>query len=151
MRDGHGGVSIGSEVSGGIKNIFTDHCEMSSPNLQRALRIKTNAQRGGTIENIRFENVKVGQVAEAVIEVDFYYEEGPNGPFKPIVKDVYVANVTCNKSKYGIYLRGFPNAPITGVHIANCTFDNAAKGNFFENVKDVDVKNVTVNGKEVTL
>lgn len=151
MRDGHGGVSIGSEVSGGIKSIFTDHCEMSSPNLQRALRIKTNAQRGGTIENIRFENVKAGQVAEAVIEVDFYYEEGPNGPFKPIVKDVYVADVTCNKSKYGIYLRGFPNAPITGVHIANCTFNNAAKGNFFQNVKDVDVKNVTVNGKPVTL
>jgi len=151
MRDGHGGVSIGSEVSGGIKSIFTDHCEMSSPNLQRALRIKTNAQRGGTIENIRFENVKVGQVAEAVIEVDLYYEEGPNGPFKPIVKDVYVADVTCNKSKYGIYLRGFPDAPITGVHIANCTFNNAANGNFFQNVKDVDLKNVTVNGKAVTL
>ncbi len=83
MQDGHGGVSIGSEVSGGIRNVFVERCKMSSPHLQRALRIKTNSYRGGVIENIHFSNVTVGQVAESVIEVDFYYEEGEGGPFKP--------------------------------------------------------------------
>ncbi|MBV9082915.1 MAG: glycoside hydrolase family 28 protein [Acidobacteriaceae bacterium] len=151
MKDGHGGVSIGSEVSGGIRNILTNHCHMSSPNLQRGLRIKSNSYRGGTIENIRFENVTIGQVAEATVEVDFYYEEGPGGPFKPVVRDIYIDHVTSQKSKYGIYLRGFPNDPINGVHISDCNFENAAKGNFFEAVAQVDVKNVDVNGKPVTL
>ncbi len=151
MKDGHGGVSIGSEVSGGIKNMYIRRCEMSSPHLQRALRIKTNSYRGGEIENIYFMNVKVGQVAESVIEVDFYYEEGEGGPFKPVVKNVFVSNVTCQKSKYGMYLRGYANAPITGVHIAHCTFNNAEKGNFFQHVAAVSVDDVTVNGKRITV
>lgn len=150
MKDGHGGVSIGNEVSGGIRNIFVDACRMSSPNLQRALRIKTNSYRGGVIEGIHFTNVTVGQVAQAVIEVDFYYEEGEGGPFRPIVKDIFVGDVTCQKSKYGIYLRGYAQDPITGVNLSNCTFNNAAQGNFFQNVEAVKVNHVEVNGKLVT-
>ncbi len=83
MKDGHGGVSIGSEVSGGIRNVLTENCQMSSPNLERALRIKTNSYRGGVIENIGFRNVTVGEVKEAVIEVDYFYQEGEGGPFMP--------------------------------------------------------------------
>jgi polygalacturonase len=150
MKDGHGGVSIGSEVSGGIRGIYTDNCQMSSPHLQRALRIKTNSYRGGTIENIVFRNVTVGQVAEAVIEVDFFYEEGEGGPLPPVVRGINVANVTCQKSKYAIFLRGFSNDPISGVSIANCTFNNAAEGVLFQNVKAVDIKDVLVNGKPVS-
>ena len=149
MKDGHGGVSIGSEVSGGIRNVFVERCEMSSPNLQRALRIKTNSHRGGVIEGIHFSNVKVGQVAEAVIEVDFYYEEGEGGPFRPVVKDIVVDDVTCEKSKYGIYLRGYPNDPISGVAISHCRFENAALGNTFQNVESVRMADVIVNGKLV--
>jgi polygalacturonase len=151
MKDGHGGVSIGSEVSGGIRNILTGNCRMSSPNLERGLRIKTNSVRGGAIENIRFENVTIGEVKEAAVEVDFYYEEGAGGPFQPKVKDIYIANVTSEKSKYGIFLRGFPDAPIAGVTISGCAFRGATKGNFFENVRGVNVENVVVNGKPVTL
>lgn len=150
MKDGHGGVSIGSEVSGGIRNIFTRNCEMSSPNLQRALRIKTNSYRGGAIENIVFHDVHVGQVAEAVIEVDFFYEEGAGGPFQPVVKGVDVARVQCQQSKHAIFMRGFPNAPISGVSIADCTFNNAKEGTLFQDVQRVELKNVLVNGKPVT-
>ena len=56
MKDGHGGVTIGSEVSGGVRNVFTENCDMDSPNLDRALRIKTNSVRGGFIENIFMRN-----------------------------------------------------------------------------------------------
>ena len=150
MKDGHGGVSIGSEVSGGIRNIYTSNCEMSSPNLQRALRIKSNSYRGGVIENIVFHNVNVGQVAEAAIEVDFYYEEGPGGPFNPIVKDVDVADVSCARSKYAIYMRGYPNDPISGVSISNSSFQNASEGTFFQDVNRVEFKNVVVNGKALS-
>ena len=147
MKDGHGGVSIGSEVSGGIRNVFVENCRMSSPSLQRALRIKTNSHRGGAIENIYFRNVTVGQVAEAVIEVDFFYEEGEGGPFKPVVNNVVVSDVTSTKSKYGLYLRGYKSAPIRGLTVSKCTFENAAKDNLIENVESVKMSGVTVNGK----
>ena len=147
MQDGHGGVSIGSEVSGGVRNIQVRRCRMSSPHLQRALRIKTNSYRGGVIENIGFHNVTVGQVAEAVIEVDFYYEEGEGGPFRPVVKNIDVSHVTCEKSKHAVFLRGYKAAPISGVTISDCSFGNAAEEAVFQNVESVSLKNVTVNGK----
>ena len=151
MADGHGGVSIGSEVSGGIRNVFVDHCKMDSPHLQRALRIKTNSYRGGKIENINFRNTTVGQVAEAVIEVDYFYEEGEGGPFMPIVENIYVANVTSKKSKHGLYLHGYENDPIRGLTAVACTFDGAAEGNYLENVAQVNLRDVTVNGKAVKI
>jgi polygalacturonase len=147
MKDGHGGVSIGSEVSGGVRNILIDNCVMSSPNLERGLRIKTNSYRGGAIENIRFENIAIGEVKEAAVEVDFHYEEGAGGPFKPTVKDIYIANVKSRKSKYGVYLRGFPDAPITGVTIKDCDFEDTQDGNYFEDVAEKRMSNVIVNGK----
>jgi len=151
MKDGHGGVSIGSEVSGGIRNVFVENCNMSSPHLERALRIKTNSYRGGAIENIYFGRVTVGQVASAVIDVDFYYEEGEGGPFQPVVNNVVVSDVTCQKSRHGLYLRGFRNAPIRGLTVSNCDFANAEKGNFIENVESVRLTNVTVNGKPAAI
>lgn len=150
MEDGHGGVSIGSEVSGGIKNIIVESCPMSSPHLQRGLRIKTNSYRGGVIEGITFSHVTIGQVAEAAIEVDFFYEEGEGGPFRPAVKNIVVSDVTCGKSKYAVFLRGYANDPISSVNISHCTFDGAAKGAFFEHVESVRIADTTMNGKPLT-
>ena len=79
MKDGHGGVVIGSEISGGARNIFAEKCRMDSPQLDRALRFKTNAVRGGLIEGVSMRDVTVGEVAEAVVTIDFFYEEGENG------------------------------------------------------------------------
>ena len=79
MKDGHGGVVIGSEISGGVRNVFAEHCRMDSPHLDRALRLKNNAVRGGVVEDIYMRDVTVGQVAEAVLTIDFFYEEGDSG------------------------------------------------------------------------
>ena len=110
MKDGHGGVVIGSEISGGARNIFAEQCRMDSPRLDRALRIKTNSVRGGIVEGIYMRDVTVGQVAEAVLTIDFYYEEGDTGPYPPVVRDVEVRNVTSRKSKHGVLLKGYPKA-----------------------------------------
>jgi polygalacturonase len=150
MKDGHGGVSIGSEVSGGIRNVFIEQCQMGSPHLERGLRIKTNSYRGGVIDNIHFSHIAIGEVAQAAVEVDFFYEEGQGGPFKPDVKNIFISDVTSNKSKYGIFLRGFEDAPITGVTISHCKFGNAANANLFQNVASVNLRDVLVNGKPVT-
>jgi polygalacturonase len=149
MKDGHGGVTIGSEISGNVRNVFAEDCVMDSPNLDRALRMKNNAMRGGVLEHIYMRNVQVGQVAHAVVDVDFTYEEGPNGPFTPVVRDVVVENVTSGKSEYALYLRGFPDAPITDVTLRDCHFQNVAKGNLLENVRDLELEDVTINGEEM--
>ena len=71
MREGHGGVVIGSEISGGCSNVFVENCEMSSPELACALRLKSNAMRGGVLENIFMRNVNVGLVKDSVLQIDF--------------------------------------------------------------------------------
>src|SRR6185436_17184849 len=119
MKDGHGGVVIGSEISGGARNVFAERCRMDSPQLDRALRIKTNSVRGGVIEGVYMRHVTVGQVAEAVVTINFFYEEGNTGKFPPVVRDVVVTDVTSRKSQYALLLRGYENAPISGVRIEN--------------------------------
>jgi polygalacturonase len=147
MKDGHGGVVIGSETSGGTRNVFAENCTMDSPNLDRALRIKTNSVRGGTIENIYLRNVKIGQVAEAVLRVNFQYGEGDTGDFTPIVRNINMENVTSGKSRYALSISGYERSPITGIHLKNCIFDNVEKNNVLIGVKDLAMENVKINGQ----
>lgn len=148
MKDGHGGVTIGSEVSGGTRNVFVEDCVMDSPNLDRALRLKNNAMRGGVIENIYMRNCRIGEVADAVLSIDFHYEEGAKGAFTPVARNIQMSNITSRKSNHGWVLRGFANAPIYDIHLENCTFDNVAKGNVTEHVRGLNLKNVRINGQE---
>jgi polygalacturonase len=146
MKDGHGGVVIGSEISGGARHIYAERCRMDSPRLDRALRIKTNAMRGGLIEHVYMRDVQVGQLAESVVTIDFYYEEGDKGPFKPEVRDVEVRNVTSRKSDYVLLLRGFPQAPIRDVRVVDCAFEGVARPDRVEAVNGLVLTNVKVNG-----
>jgi polygalacturonase len=147
MVDGHGGVTIGSEISGGARNIFAEKCRMDSPRLDRALRFKNNAARGGLIERVAMRDVTVGEVAEAVVACDFFYEEGKNGAYKPVLRDVEVRNVTSRKSKYAFMLRGFADSPITNIRVQDCKFDGVQSDDVIEGVRDLVLTNVTINGK----
>ena len=93
MKDGHGGVVFGSEVSGNVRNVFVENCHMDSPNLDRAFRFKSNARRGGIVENIFIRNVEIGRVAEAVLTIDFLYETGAAGPYRPAVRNITLEQV----------------------------------------------------------
>ena len=146
MKDGHGGVTIGSEISGGARNVFAERCNMDSPNLNIALRFKTNSVRGGVVERIFMRDVTIGQVNQAVISVDFNYEEGDAGKFPPTVRDIDVRNVTSQKSRNALALRGYSYAPITNVRLRDCRFDNVAQADILEHVKDLRFDNVRVNG-----
>ena len=109
MKDGHGGVVVGSEISGGYRNLYVEDCEMDSPNLDRVVRIKTNACRGGVIENLFVRNVRVNECNEAVMRINLLYEpnEDCNAAFPPVVRNVYLSTITSQKSKYGIITDGF--------------------------------------------
>ncbi len=149
MKDGHGALTIGSEMSGGVRNVFVENCRLNSPGLNEALRFKTNAQRGGAIEHIFFRNIVIGQVANAVLQIDFLYEEGENGPERPVVRDINLRNVSCDRSQYALQLRGFASAPIRDVQIEDCAFQHVARPDVLEHVLGLSLKNVTVNGKPV--
>ena len=102
MRDGHGGVTIGSEISGGVlERVRRTIAGWTARNLDRALRLKNNAMRGGVLEHIYMRDVTVGQVADAVLSIDFIYEEGDKGPFTPVARDIELRRVTSRKSPYG--------------------------------------------------
>ncbi len=152
MKDGHGGVSLGSEGSGGIRNIFVDKCRMDSPHLNYAMRINTNTFRGGVTENVYFTNTTVGQVSDSVLEVTYFYPEGDDregrgGPFKPVVRNVTLEHITSQKSKRAVNFRGYENAPITGIRLAHCSFDNAAEENVIEHVDGLQIEDVKRNGQ----
>lgn len=146
MKDGHGGVTIGSEMSGGVRNVFAEDCVLDSPNLNEAMRFKTNAMRGGTIENVYFRNLTIGQVADAILQVDFFYEEGPKGPETPVVRNIEIRDVTCKKAKYALYVRGFPNDPVRDIRLEHCDFSSVANPNVIENVQGLHLAAVTING-----
>lgn len=145
MKNGHGGVVIGSEMSGGVRNVYAENCVMDSPNLDRALRIKTNPDRGGFVENVYMRNIKVGQVSDAVIKINFIYQNVKEGEFIPWLRNVNVENVTSEKSRYGISIDAHKKSPARDITIKNCTFKNVSKGNRFNSVENVTLENVAIN------
>jgi polygalacturonase len=147
MKNGHGGITLGSEISGGVRNLFAENCRLDSPYLDHALRVKNNAMRGGVLEHLHFRNIQVGQVAHAVITIDFNYEEGAKGPFTPVVRDYTVENLRSGKSKHALDVQGLPGAPIVSLRLTNCTFENVAEGNIVKNVERASLENVKINGR----
>jgi polygalacturonase len=144
MKEGHAGVAIGSEIAGGCRNVFIENCNMDSPNLDRALRLKSNARRGGVIEGIYMRNINVGQVTEALLTVDFLYEEGPNGSFPPVVRDVVIENITTLSCPRIFWLTGFKGATIDNIRVANSNISGAGSSEVLEYVGRIELENVTI-------
>ena len=143
MKDGHGGMVIGSEISGGARNIFMHDCEMSSPELERAIRIKTNSVRGGLIENIYINNVQIGEVRDAIV-INFYYEEGDAGQFDPQVRNIHINKLTVENAAHAFFIKGFERAPIVGIHLSDCHFKNVKLPNIVEHVKHFTLDEVFI-------
>jgi polygalacturonase len=147
MKEGHGGITVGSEISGGVRGVFAENCRLDSPNLDHALRVKNNAMRGGLLENLYFRNIQVGQVAHAVITIDFNYEEGARGKHTPVVRNFVVENLKSGRSKFALDVQGFAAAPIYGLRLKDCTFENVERGHIAANLRETALDNVRVNGK----
>ena len=150
MKNGHGGVVIGSEISGGAKNIFAHDCVMDSPNLDRVLRIKTNSCRGGIIEDIYVKDVKVGQCGESVLKINLDYEHNEiccRGNY-PTVRNVLMENVTCEKSKYGVQIIGLEEDTfVNDITVRNCRFNGVKQGNTITGkTRNINYDNLYVNG-----
>lgn len=143
MKDGHGGVVLGSEISGSVRNVFIEDCKMDSPNLDRALRFKSNAKRGGVLENVFMRNVKIGHVGEAVLTIDFLYEEGAKGEYPPTVRNVQLDGISSEDSPRVLHVRGFEGATIQGVSISNSTFRGLTDPDIVEHAGSIKFDHVT--------
>ncbi|MEY4917917.1 MAG: hypothetical protein RL616_1830 [Verrucomicrobiota bacterium] len=137
MRDGHGGTTIGSEISGSVSNVFVENCEMDSPELTCALRLKSNAMRGGVLQNIFMRNINVGLVKDSVLQIDFLYEEGAKGEQKPVARNVVMENIKVAQTPRVLNVRGFPAASISDVRIYNSSFKQVKKP---DQIIEADVK-----------
>lgn len=147
MKDGHGGIVVGSEISGGCYNVWAENCNMDSPELDRVVRIKSNAIRGGNIENIFVRNILVGECKESVFRVEMKYERVFDGPYIPSVKNVVLENIICNKSQYGIFIDGLENSvQVRDVQVKNCIFNNVKTNKKIIGAENVIFKNVLING-----
>jgi polygalacturonase len=143
FQNGHGGVTVGSETSGGIANVFTENCSLSSPNLQMAFRFKTCPQRGGYIQNIYLRNciVKTTQVG---IHMTMQY--CPDGTNYPVVRNLDIRDCAfagfSGGSSRAVFIQGLDTANrITDVTIANCRFATAALANSFSNTNRISFIN----------
>jgi polygalacturonase len=146
MKDGHGALTIGSMVSGGVRNVFFENCRLSSPHLDEVLRFKSNAMRGGVVENVFFRGIEIGEVADAVVQIDLFYEDGPKGPERPVFRNIDIRDVTCRKAKYALKLRAFENSDVSGIHLERCRFDNIGSKDVVENIHGLTFTDLSVNG-----
>jgi polygalacturonase len=146
FRAGHGGVTIGSEMSGGVRDVFAQRLRMTSPSLNIALRFKTNSVRGGFVHGFHARDVTVGSVTQAAIEVNFFYEEGPGFGFNPDVANLDIAGLTVSHAGRAFNLRGYPDAPIRDVRLTDVTVDTTDQPDTFENVEGLVLRNVREQG-----
>ena len=147
MMDGHGGVTLGSEITGGVRNVFVERCKMDSPRLDIAIRFKNNAMRGGTLENIHVRDIAVGQVAKAVITIDYNYQEGAAGPYIPVFRHLVIERLVSGHSPRALDLQGFPNAPIHDVTLRDCEFNDVTGQDIVQHVEGLTFDNVRINGQ----
>jgi len=149
MIDGHGGVVMGSEISAGVSDVYVENCKMDSPNLDRAIRIKTNSKRGGLIENVFVRNLEVGKVKEAVLKVNMFYAtySDQEGEHIPQVRNIILENVRVKDGGYyGILAKGFEESPIEGITFKNVIIEEVDEALSLENVKNLRLIDTYING-----
>ncbi|MEU6784803.1 glycoside hydrolase family 28 protein [Nonomuraea angiospora] len=149
MRDGNGGVTIGSETTGGVRWVYAWNCTMSSPRLERAIRVKTNPDRGGYVRDVYFRDITVGQAADAVIEVALNYENKDTGPYFPDVGAIDVRRLRAGRAPRAFNLIGNPGNPIKGVRVAGSVFEEMAEDDVVRDVTGLVLRDVWINGRRV--
>ncbi|MFB3389632.1 glycoside hydrolase family 28 protein [Flavobacterium sp. LAR06] len=152
MIDGHGGVVIGSEISAGVNNVFVEDCVMDSPNLDRAIRIKTNSKRGGIIEDVFVRNIEVGTVKECVLKLNMFYNVygSQTGNFIPVIRNINLENVNVkNGGKYSVWAEGYEVSPVENITLKNVVIHKVDSIYKLKNVKNINFINTYINDKKV--
>ena len=148
MGKGHGGVVIGSEMSGGVRNVAVSNCVFDGT--QRGIRIKTCRGRGGTVENISYSNLVMRGMQKEAISITMVYEgkvdhakPEPVTEATPTLRNISISNIRADGASDALVCEGLPEMPVTGVSMSNVRI-NAKRGMRWISAKDIDLQNVQV-------
>jgi len=148
IRAGHTLVGIGSEVAGGVRNVRVHDCTVDGA-VNTLLFVKTNAKRGGFMENILLENVRATTVLGDVflLSADYWYTPGPQVKrfYRTPIRGIVVRNVMCESAGNLVKLYGDAALPVDGVTVEGVRA-KTVKGT---HLAAVNVKNLVVDGRKV--
>lgn len=150
MLAGHGGVVIGSEMSGGVKKVTISNCVFDGTD--RGIRIKSTRGRGGVVEDIQVSNIVMKNIKEEAITLDLLYSKMPVEPLTertPIFRNINISNVTGSDVLIPIKIRGLEESPISNITFTNINIDGKQKC-VFQNCKNIKMNDVFVNGEKIT-
>ncbi|MDB5269447.1 MAG: family lipase [Hymenobacter sp.] len=159
----HGGFVIGSEMSGGVRNLYVSNCTFIGTDV--GLRFKTARGRGGVVENIFVDGVDMTDIAGEAVLFDMYYAAKDPVPLagestappviaaKPLnegtpqFKNFRIRNITCKGATTGILVRGLPEMSIKDISIENAVLESK-KGLLCQEAENIRLKNVTLLSTE---
>ncbi len=146
MLKGHGGVVIGSEMSGGVKNIVISNCIFDGTD--RGIRLKTARGRGGVVENIRVSNIVMRNIRDQAIVLDMRYaksEEEPVSERTPQFKNIFISNMAGSTNRVA-RIAGLEEMPVENISFANINME-ANSGILVEYAKKVNLTNIQIDVK----
>jgi polygalacturonase len=147
MLDGHGGVVIGSEMSGGVRKVAIVNCIFDGT--ERGIRIKTTRGRGGVIEDIRVSNIVMSNIKRTPFDLNMFYEKSPAEPVSertPVLRNMHFSDITVRGTPAAGYILGLDEMPIENVTFSNISID-AEKGFSCSNAKHLAFHNVRIDTK----
>lgn len=144
MNGGHGGLTIGSAVSGGVRNIYAHDCQIQGT--WQGIRLKSMRGRGGCVENVKFENIEINHVSEQAIQINMFYEAStviPKSDTPSDFKNITIRNISGIGAGTGIEIKGLPEHRLRNISLENIRL--SAKNAFYcDNVESISLKNVEV-------
>lgn len=147
MLSGHGGIVIGSEMSGGVKNVTVSNCVFNG--IDRGIRIKSTRGRGGIVENILFNNILMDNISKEGIDIDLEYTSSKPEPLSertPIVRNIKISNVKGINVQVPIFIRGLLESPIRNIELINIDM-HCTENYFLKNCFELKQSNVLINDK----
>ena len=136
FRDGHGGVTLGSETAGGLRNVFAENCHFDSTNLDIALRFKSNPERGGFIKNVHIRNSEIKTARYGIhMTLRYFGREVKDAKFIPEMRDIDIRDCKFDRLlDQAVFIEGYsPKSQISDVTVTNCEFPAGLKENTVTN------------------
>ena len=148
VYNGHGGFVVGSEMSGGIRNVFLTKCSFIGTDI--GLRFKSTRGRGGEVENIYISDVDMADIKDIAILYDLYYGGEKKDSIlrtadetTPRFHDITMKNITCKGAKRAALFQGLPEMKLKNVLLENAVIESDA-GIEWVDAENIRMKNVSV-------
>jgi polygalacturonase len=154
---GHGGVVIGSEMSGGVRHVNVSDCTFKGTD--NGLRFKSVRGRGGVVEDVNVKNVKMSDIQGVAILFDLYYfakAPSANEPVPavsvetPAFRDFHLSNITCDGARQALQIRGLPEMPLSNITLENVSIGAKSAG-FVVDARDITCNSVHVQATDGSL